>query len=140
MLQNFTFSMIKPDAYAKGYTGSILTDIEQAGFKILAMRLTRLSRLEAEAFYEVHRDKSFYEELCKYMSSGPMIALILGKENAVEDYRKLIGATDPKQAAPNTLRAKYASSIEANAVHGADSQSNARIEAYFFFSTRDITC
>ena len=139
MLQDFTFSMIKPDAYAKGYTGSILVDIEQADFRLLALRLTQLSRREAGAFYEVHRGKPFYEELCKYMSSGPIVALILGKENAVDSYRKLIGATDPKQAAPGTIRAKYATSIEANAVHGADSLSNARIEAYFFFSTRDIS-
>ena len=133
-----TFSMIKPDAYQAGYTGPILTQIEESGFQIRSMRLTKLYPEEAAAFYAIHKERPFYQDLCKYMSSGPIVALVLYKEQAIEAYRKLIGATDPAQAEPGTIRARFATSIEANAVHGADSDSNAIKESSFFFSRRDF--
>jgi nucleoside-diphosphate kinase len=129
-----TFSMIKPDAVAAGNSGAILKMIEEAGFRIVAMKMTRLTLAQAGAFYAVHKERPFYQDLCNYMSSGPIIALVLEKENAVEDFRKLIGATDPAKAEEGTIRKLFAKSIEANAIHGSDSDENAAIESAFFFS------
>jgi nucleoside-diphosphate kinase len=119
---------------AAGNVGAITKMIEEAGFKIVAMKKTRLSSELAGKFYEVHKARSFYGELCSYMSSGAIVPMILEKENAVEDFRTLIGATDPKKAAPGTIRALFAKSIDANAIHGSDSDANAEIEGSFFFS------
>jgi len=127
--------MIKPDAVADGNIGNILQKINQVGFKIVAMKYTRLSEMAAGKFYEVHKERPFYGELVKYMSSGPIVAAILEKSNAVEDFRKLIGATDPAKADAGTIRKLYAKSISANAVHGSDSDDNAQIEGNFFFSS-----
>jgi nucleoside-diphosphate kinase len=129
-----TFTMIKPDAIANGHTGAIIKMIEDAGFRILAMKKTLLSPERAGEFYAIHKDRPFFGELCAYMSSGPIIPMILEKANAVEDFRGLIGATDPRKAAPGTVRALFAKSIEANAIHGSDSDDNAEIEGRFFFS------
>lgn len=126
--------MIKPDAVSNGYIGAILDDIIKGGFRIVAMKYTQLTADSAGAFYEVHKERPFYGELVDFMSSGPIVAAILEKENAVEDFRKLIGATDPSKAEPGTIRNKYAKSISANAVHGSDSDENAEIEGGFFFS------
>ncbi|GAB4124765.1 MAG: nucleoside-diphosphate kinase [Raineya sp.] len=126
--------MIKPDAVQAGNTGAILAMIEKAGFRIVAMRMTKLSKARAGQFYEVHKERPFYEDLCNYMSSGHIVALILEKENAVADFRKLIGATDPAKAEEGTIRRMFAKSIEANAIHGSDSDENAAIEGSFFFS------
>lgn len=126
--------MIKPDAVSNGSTGAILNDITAGGFKIIAMKYIRLTKETAGAFYAVHKDRPFYNELVNFMTSGPIVAAILEKENAVEAFRTLIGATDPTKAAPGTIRNKYAKSIEANAVHGSDSDENAAIEGNFFFS------
>ena len=134
MATNRTFTMIKPDAVSAGNTGAITKMIEEAGFRIVAMKKTKLSKELAGKFYEIHKERSFYGDLCAYMSSGPIVPMILEKENAVEDFRKLIGATDPKKAAPGTIRALFAKSIDANAVHGSDSDANAEIEGGFFFS------
>jgi len=134
MAGNRTFTMIKPDATSAGHTGAIIKMIEEAGFKIIALKRTRLSADLAGKFYEIHKARPFYGELCAYMSSGPIVPMILEKENAVEGFRNLIGATDPKKAAPGTIRALFAKSIEANAIHGSDSDANAEIEGNFFFS------
>lgn len=134
MAGNRTFTMIKPDAVENNYIGPILARINQAGFRIIAMKYTRLSKERAGQFYAVHRERPFYGELCEYMSSGPIVAAILEKENAVESFRTLIGATDPSKAAPGTIRRDFAKSIAANAVHGSDSDENAGIEGAFFFS------
>lgn len=134
MATNRTFTMIKPDAVSAGKSGAITKMIEEAGFKIVAMKKTRLTAALAGKFYAVHKERSFYNELCAYMSSGPIIPMILEKDNAVEDFRKLIGATDPSKAAPGTIRALFAKSIDANAIHGSDSDANADIEGNFFFS------
>ena len=133
-MSNKTFSMIKPDATKKGHTGAILQMINNAGFRIAAMKMTYLSKEKAGAFYEVHKERPFYGELVEFMSSGPITALILEKENAVEDFRKLIGATNPANAEEGTIRKLYASSVGENAVHGSDSDENAIIECDFFFS------
>ncbi len=129
-----TFTMIKPDAVGASNTGAIMKMIEEAGFRIIAMKKTRLSKERAGQFYAVHKERPFYNDLCEYMSSGAIVPMILEKENAVEDFRKLIGATDPKKAEPGTIRNLFAESIEANAIHGSDSDSNALIEGSFFFS------
>lgn len=129
--------MIKPDAVEKNYIGAILNKISEAGFRITALRMTQLSTETAGKFYEIHKERPFYGELVSYMSSGPIVAAILEKENAVEDFRKLIGATDPKKAEPGTIRALYAESIAANAIHGSDSDENAAIEGNFFFNGID---
>ena len=129
-----TFTMIKPDAVANNYIGPILAKINEAGFRIAAMKYTRLTPERAGEFYAIHRERPFYNDLVKYMSSGPIIAAILEKHNAVEDFRKLIGATDPAKAEPGTLRNLFAKSIDANAMHGSDSDENATIEGAFFFS------
>jgi nucleoside-diphosphate kinase len=134
MAGRFTFTMIKPSAVDKQYIGPILNMINEAGFRIIAMKMTKMTVKQTEEFYAVHRGKPFYESLVKFMSSGPIIAAILEKENAVEEYRKLIGATDPAKAAEGTIRKKYAESIEKNAVHGSDSDENAVVECDFFFS------
>ncbi len=134
MATNRTFTMIKPDAVGNGYIGGILKMINDAGFRIVAMKYTKLSAEAAGAFYAVHKERPFYGELVQYMSSGPIVAAILEKENAVADFRNLIGATDPAKAAEGTIRRIYAKSIAANAVHGSDSDDNAQIEGDFFFS------
>jgi len=134
MATNRTFTMIKPDGVANGHMGAILDDITKGGFKIIALKYTKLSAETAGAFYAVHKERPFYADLVSFMSSGPIIAAILEKDNAVEDFRKLIGATDPTKAEPGTIRNKYAKSIDANAVHGSDSDENAEIEGSFFFS------
>ncbi|MEC8679700.1 MAG: nucleoside-diphosphate kinase [Bacteroidota bacterium] len=134
MSGNKTFTIIKPDAFEAAYSGPIIEKIESAGFKILNMRLERLDNTRAGKFYAVHKDKPFFERLCSYMCSGPIIVIELEKENAVEDFRKLIGATNPEDAEEGTIRKLYAKSIEANAVHGSDSDENAQIEINFFFS------
>lgn len=134
MASNRTFTMIKPDAFSAGNSGAILKMMEEAGFKVVALKATRLTGDLAGKFYEVHKERPFYQDLCTYMSSGPIIAAILEKENAVEDFRKLIGATNPADAADGTIRKLFATSIEANAVHGSDSDENAAIEGSFFFS------
>lgn len=126
--------MIKPDAVGNNYIGPILAKINEAGFRIVAMKYTRLSPEMAGRFYAIHKERPFFGELVEYMSSGPIVAAILEKENAVVDFRKLIGATDPSKAEPGTIRAMYAKSIAANAVHGSDSDENAEIEGNFYFS------
>jgi nucleoside-diphosphate kinase len=138
MKGTITFSMIKPDAVANGYTGEMLKIISDAGFRIMAMQQKRMSAEMAMKFYDVHKTKSFFGELIEYMTSGPIVALVLQKEGAVEDFRKLIGATDPAVAAPGTLRNLFAKSISANAVHGSDSDEHALREAYFHFSGSEI--
>ena len=133
-MTNRTFTMIKPDAVAAGHIGAILDQIIKAGFKINAMKYVALTENTAGKFYEVHKDRPFYGELVSFMSSGPIIAAILEKDNAVEDFRKLIGATDPSKAEEGTIRKNFAKSIGENAVHGSDSDENAKIEGDFFFS------
>jgi nucleoside-diphosphate kinase len=137
MATNRTFTMIKPDATGAGNTGKIIDRIIGAGFSIRAMKWTQLSRQEAEKFYAIHKERPFFGELVDYMTSGPIVAAILEKDNAVEDFRTLIGATDPKQAAEGTIRRDFAESIAANAVHGSDSDENAHNEGFFFFSERE---
>ncbi|MEX2565741.1 MAG: nucleoside-diphosphate kinase [Cyclobacteriaceae bacterium] len=134
MASNKTFTMIKPDAFGAANSGAIIKMMEEAGFKITALKTTQLTKTQAGKFYEVHKERPFYKDLCTYMSSGPIIAAILEKENAVEDFRKLIGATNPADAAEGTIRKLYATSLEANAVHGSDSDENAAIEGGFFFN------
>ena len=134
MSTNKTFTMIKPDAVKNQHTGAILSDIIKAGFKIVAMKYTHLTPETAGKFYEVHAERPFYNSLVTFMSSGPIVAAILEKDNAVEDFRKLIGATDPAKADVGTLRNKYAQSLSANAVHGSDSDENAAIEGSFYFT------
>ena len=134
MPRNITFTMIKPDAVEANNIGPILAKINQSGFRIIAMKYLRLSPEQAGLFYAVHIERPFYKELVSYMSSGPIIAAVLTKDNAVADYRKLIGATDPSKAEEGTIRKLFAKSIAANAVHGSDSDENANIEADFFFS------
>jgi nucleoside-diphosphate kinase len=129
-----TFTMIKPSAFKSNYTGAILKMINDGGFVIKAMKITRLSKEQAGAFYEIHNGKPFYESLVNFMSSGPIVAAILEKDNAVNDFRTLIGATNPANAAEGTIRKLFAVSLEENAVHGSDSDENANIEADFFFS------
>lgn len=134
MTGNRTFTMIKPDAVAAGNAGAILKIIQEAGFRVVAIKMTRLTAELAGKFYAIHKERPFYKDLCVYMSSGPIVPIILEKDNAIEDFRKLIGATDPAKAAPGTIRALFAKSIDANAIHGSDSEANAEIEGNFFFS------
>jgi nucleoside-diphosphate kinase len=136
-MSNITFTMIKPDAVKAGNIGGILKEINAGGFKIKAMKYTKLSMESAGRFYEVHKERPFYGELCEFMSSGPIVAAILEKDNAVESFRTLIGATNPEQAAEGTIRKMFAKSIGENAVHGSDSDENALIEGAFFFSGRE---
>lgn len=138
MATNRTFTMLKPDAIENGHAGKILDMIIQAGFEIKAMKLTRLSTEQAQKFYEVHAERPFYGELVEYMTSGPIIAAILEKENAVADFRALIGATDPAEASEGTIRKYYAESKGRNAVHGSDSDENAQIEGEFHFSSAEL--
>jgi len=133
-MSNRTFTMIKPDATKKGYTGAILDQIIKAGFSIKAMKWTKLTTEQAGLFYDIHRERPFFGELVAFMSSGQIVAAILEKENAIEDFRTLIGATNPANAADGTIRKIFASSIGENAVHGSDSDENALIEGDFFFS------
>lgn len=134
MAGNVTFTMIKPDAVQDNHIGGITKMMEEAGFRVVAMKKTRLSEERAGQFYAVHKERPFYGDLVNYMSSGPIVAIILEKENAVTDFRKLIGATNPAQAEEGTIRKIYAKSVEANAVHGSDSDENAQIEGDFFFA------
>ena len=136
-MSNLTFTMIKPEAVEAGNTGAILNKIESSGFRIVAMKKVSLSKDRAGEFYEVHKERPFYSELVDYMSSGPIIAAILEKDNAVADFRELIGATDPSEAKPGTIRHEYAESKGKNAVHGSDSDDNAQIEANFHFSIEE---
>jgi nucleoside-diphosphate kinase len=130
--------MIKPDAVEKGHIGGILDKISLAGFNIISMKLTQLSQIEAKAFYAVHKERPFFGELVQFMTRGPIVAAVLEKDNAVDDFRKLIGATNPAEASKGTIRKLYASSVAENAVHGSDSDENARIEAAFHFSAREM--
>jgi nucleoside-diphosphate kinase len=134
MSGNITFTMIKPEAVAAGNAGAIMAKIEKSGFRIVALKKTSLSAAMAGKFYEVHKERPFYGELVDYMSSGPIFAAILEKSNAVADFRALIGSTDPKDAAEGTIRKEFAESKAKNAVHGSDSDENAKIEASFFFN------
>jgi len=137
-MTNRTFTMLKPDAIEKGHTGAILEKITNSGFKIIAMKLTQMTVSDAETFYSIHKERPFFQELVTYMTRGPIVAAILEKENAVEDFRTLIGATNPAEAEEGTIRRLYAESIDENAVHGSDSNENAAIEGQFHFSGRDI--
>ncbi len=132
---NKTFTIIKPDAFKKKYSGAIIKQIEDSGFQITNMKLLSLNKDLAEKFYSIHKERPFFENLCEYMCSGPIIVMSLKKENAVEDFRKLIGSTDPEKAEEGTIRKLYATSIEANAIHGSDSDDNANIETNFFFKS-----
>lgn len=131
---DITLTMVKPDAVSKNYTGKIIDMILQGGFKIKAMKLVHMTKQQAQQFYLVHKDRPFYDDLTDFMSSGPVVAAVLEKENAVADFRKLIGATNPAEAEEGTVRKLFAESMQNNAVHGSDSDENARIEAGFFFS------
>ncbi len=137
-MNNTTFTMIKPDAMQNGYAGQIIAKIEKTGFKIIAMKLTRLSKDSAQDFYKIHKDRPFYNDLINYITSGPIIAAILQKDNAVIDFRKLIGNTNPEEAEEGTIRKMYAQSIDANAIHGSDSNENALIEGQFHFTQEEI--
>jgi len=137
-MSNITFTMIKPDALANGHTGKIINDIIEGGFSIKAMKYLHLSKEKAEAFYGIHKERPFFNDLVSFMTSGPIIAAVLEKDNAVNDFRTLIGATNPAEAAEGTLRQKYAKSIDANAMHGSDSDENAAGEASFFFSAFEM--
>ncbi len=138
MTGNRTFTMIKPDAVRAGHIGAILEHINKKGFRIIAMKLTKLSKERAGEFYAVHKGRPFYDELVEFMSSGPIVAAVLEKANAVAEFRKVIGATNPAEAKRGTIRAKYATSIGENAVHGADSDDNAAREAFFHFSATEM--
>ena len=133
-MSNRTFTMIKPDAFKNGHTGAILERIIKEGFKVKALKMLKLSTEKAGEFYAVHKERPFYGELVEFMSSGPIVAAILEKENAIEDFRKLIGATNPANAEDGTIRKLYATSVGENAVHGSDSDENAKIEGDFMFS------
>lgn len=135
---NRTFTMVKPTAMRKGFAGPILDKIAAGGFKIIALKMTKLSKEDAMKFYEVHKDRPFYGELVDFMSSGPIVAAVLEKENAVQAYRDYIGSTDPAKAAEGTIRKLYGTDMGQNAVHGSDSDENATNEIKFFFSDREI--
>lgn len=138
MEKNITFTMIKPDAVKKGYIGGILKKINDAGFKIIAMKLTKLTKERASEFYKIHEEKPFFGDLITYMTSGPIVSAVLQKNNAVEDFRELIGATNPEEAKEGTIRKLYAESISANAIHGSDSDENALIESNFHFDENEF--
>ncbi len=138
MATNRTFTMLKPDAVEKGHIGAILEKITASGFRIVAMKLTQMTRSDAKTFYAIHKDRPFYGELVDYMTRGPIVSAILEKENAVDDFRTLIGATNPTEAADGTIRKLFAESISENAVHGSDSDENAKIEGRFHFSGREM--
>ena len=134
MNSDFTFSIIKPNSVRTGKTGPILSIINEGGFEISAMRMVRMTLPQAETFYSVHKDKPFFEDLVEFMTSGPVVVMILKHKNAVEEFRKLIGSTDPNKAEPGTIRKIFAVSVQMNAIHGSDSIENAKREADFFFS------
>jgi nucleoside-diphosphate kinase len=134
MNQDFTFSIIKPNAVKNKNIGPILAMINEAGFRISALKMVRMTKAQSQSFYGVHKDRPFYNDLCDFMISGPIVVLILKQENAVDEFRKLIGSTDPEKAEGGTIRKLFAASLQMNAVHGSDSQENAKIEASFFFS------
>jgi nucleoside-diphosphate kinase len=138
MATNRTFTMIKPDGVENGHIGAILEKINAAGFRVVALKLTQMTKADAEAFYSVHNERPFFGELVEFMTRGAIVAAILEKDNAVEDFRALIGATNPADAAEGTIRKLYATSIGENAVHGSDSDENAAIEGAFHFSGRDM--
>jgi nucleoside-diphosphate kinase len=138
MVNDYTFSIIKPDAVSAGNTGAILAMINEAGFKITAMRMLHITRPQAEEFYAVHRERSFYPDLVEFMISGPVVVLVLRHDNAVEQFRTLIGSTDPAKADKGTVRARFATNVQMNAVHGSDSPENAARETSFFFSSIEI--
>ncbi|MBH45809.1 MAG: nucleoside-diphosphate kinase [Flavobacteriaceae bacterium] len=138
MSSNRTFTMIKPDAVEKGHIGAILSKIDASGFRIVSIKMTQMSKRDAEMFYAVHQERPFFDDLVSFMSRGPIIAAILEKENAVDDFRTLIGATNPEEAAAGTLRKEFATSVGENAVHGSDSDENAALEGAFHFSAREI--
>ncbi|WP_321309214.1 nucleoside-diphosphate kinase [Marinifilum fragile] len=138
MRSDRTFTMIKPDAVAAGHIGAILAKINEAGFRIAAMKYTQITKEQAKKFYEVHKDRPFYDELTDFMSSGPIVAAILEKEDAVAAFRKLIGATNPAEAEEGTIRQEFAESMSKNAVHGSDSDENACIEGAFYFSATEV--
>jgi len=138
MSEDITFSIIKPDAVGRGDTGRILARISEAGFRIAALKMLHMTRGQAEGFYEVHRGRPFYEGLVEFMSSGPVIVTVLSHPNAVEEFRSLIGTTDPAKAAPGTVRADFGTDVRMNAVHGSDSPENALREASFFFSAIEL--
>lgn len=138
MSGKITFTMIKPDAVEDGHVGAILGKISEAGFKIKALKMTQLTVADAEKFYKIHSERPFYRELVEFMSSGPLVAAVLEKDNAVEEFRTIIGATNPAEAAEGTIRKLFARSIGENAIHGSDSDENALIEARFHFSGREI--
>lgn len=138
MAGNRTYTMIKPGAVGNGHIGPILDKITSAGFRIAALRMTHMTKREASKFYEVHKDRPFYDELVEFMSSGPIVAAVLYKDNAVEDFRTLIGSTDPSKAAEGTIRKLYAESLGHNAIHGSDSDENAEIEISFHFAEKNI--
>ncbi len=138
MINDYTFSIIKPDAVKAGKTGPILSMINEAGFEIAAMRMLHITRNQAEEFYAVHSERSFYRDLVEFMISGPVVVLVLRHENAVEQFRTLIGSTDPAKAEKGTVRARFATNVQMNAVHGSDSTENAAREASFFFSAIEI--
>lgn len=138
MATNRTFTMLKPDSVEKGNIGAILEKINAAGFRIVAMKLTQMTKRDAEAFYAIHKERPFFPELVQYMTRGPIVAAILEKDNAVEDFRALIGATNPAEAAEGTIRKLFAESISENAVHGSDSDENAAIEGAFHFAEREM--
>ena len=137
MAGQHTFTIIKPQAVTKGYIGPILNNITESGFKINALKMLHLTRSEAQRFYEVHEGRPFYDDLVEFMISGPIVVAVLEKENAVEAYRSIIGSTDPEKAEPGTIRKMYAESMQANAVHGSDSDENAELEATFFFPSSE---
>lgn len=134
MANNFTFSIIKPNAVKNKNIGPILAMINEAGFRITAMKMVKMTLPQAQSFYSVHKEKPFFEDLCEFMISGPIVPMILNQDNAVEEFRNLIGSTDPNKAEEGTIRKLFAASLQMNAVHGSDSQENARTEAAFFFS------
>lgn len=137
-MSNITLTIIKPDAVGNGHTGDIINHIIEKGFKVRAMKMIHLNDREAGAFYDVHRERPFFNDLVEFMTSGPCVPMVLEKDNAVADFREVIGATNPKEAAMGTIRNLYAKSIDANAIHGSDSDENARREASFFFSELEI--
>lgn len=138
MRTDLTLTMIKPDATLRGLTGTILKEITDAKFSIVALKLTQLTSYEAQKFYAIHHGKPFFNELVEFMTSAPIVAAVLKKENAVEDFRQLIGATNPENALEGTIRKKYAESLQRNSIHGSDSNENAWIESHFHFSDKEI--
>ncbi len=133
-----TFSIIKPDAVAAGHTGEILSTLEMEGFKILALRMTRLSKSQAEGFYAVHRERPFFPSLVKFMTEGPIVVMALEREDAIAKLREIMGATNPANAAEGTIRKRYAESIERNCIHGSDGPDTAKVELAYFFNTLDL--